>query len=251
MTDFAAAPRTVPVIMNDTWTLQLPPHRARQWANPWEKERLLHMRANIYPGDVVLDCGAESGDISALCATWVGPNGGVMLVEPSPWYWPCIRTTFQENLLDVPVRSFVGFAAAEMTMAGMDQAGVVERRWPDAAYTSGPLDREGFSAHWERPDIPSVTIDYMASGYRVDVITMDIEGAELLALRGAEQTLREQKPLVYVSVHPDEFMAPYGYDQADLWQFMYACGYDTFHITDDHESHWIMAHPEGRKVVHP
>lgn len=258
MSDFAAAPpKMTPCLMNGEWTLLLPHERAMwdSWHTGWETERLRHMHANIRPGDVVYDLGAEHGDISGLCASWAGPDGGVVLVEPSPGYWPSIRRIFEANRLAQPLLCFPGFAADVVDFAPFNGNPAIRsdtEDWP--LCSQGPLAGDaGFRTVWERAhDTPRVTIDWLAENTEPpDVITMDIEGAELLALRGAEQTLREHKPLVYVSVHPDNFMAPYGYTQKDLLLFMFDAGYDMTAIATDHEWHVVFEAREGRKVVHP
>lgn len=45
------------------------------------------------------------------------------------------------------------------------------------------------------------TIDNILSGERVDYIKLDVEGAELEAIRGAEKTLREYRPIVSASLY--------------------------------------------------
>ena len=45
------------------------------------------------------------------------------------------------------------------------------------------------------------TIDHITAGHPVTYIKMDVEGAELMALKGAEQTIRTCKPLLGVSIY--------------------------------------------------
>jgi FkbM family methyltransferase len=48
------------------------------------------------------------------------------------------------------------------------------------------------------------TIDHIAGDHPVTYIKMDVEGAELMALKGAEQTIRRYKPLLGVSIYHRE-----------------------------------------------
>jgi FkbM family methyltransferase len=52
------------------------------------------------------------------------------------------------------------------------------------------------------------TIDGILSGQRATIIKMDIEGAELNALKGAEQTIRKHKPKLAISIYhkADDFI---------------------------------------------
>ena len=45
------------------------------------------------------------------------------------------------------------------------------------------------------------TIDHIAAGNPVTFIKMDVEGAELQALKGAEQTIRKYKPVLAISIY--------------------------------------------------
>lgn len=48
------------------------------------------------------------------------------------------------------------------------------------------------------------TIDRIAAGEPVTYIKMDVEGAELMALKGAEQTIRKYKPVLGISIYHKE-----------------------------------------------
>jgi FkbM family methyltransferase len=53
--------------------------------------------------------------------------------------------------------------------------------------------------------VSTTTLDEQSAIHGVpDVVKIDIEGAELLALRGAERLLRERKPVLLVEVHTEE-----------------------------------------------
>lgn len=49
--------------------------------------------------------------------------------------------------------------------------------------------------------LPVISIDEALAGKNVTFIKMDIEGSELMALRGAERTIREQKPKLAICVY--------------------------------------------------
>lgn len=228
----------VPCTLNGNWELILPRARCEraEWHTEagWERARLDRMYEVIEPGNVVFDLGAECGDMSALYASW---GADVVLVEPNWKAWEMIRAIFEaNNLTHKVVASWAGFAG---------DAGRPVRRghpwgepWPDAAYNGedSPYD---FRVSFQYPQIPIMTVDRIRErvGRRVAVLTQDTEGAELGVMRGAEVTLVEDRPVCFISVHPD-FMPQYG-DTADhLHEFMASHGYVGEMLADQHEQHW-------------
>lgn len=249
--------REVAICGRADWTLWLPEHRAaRPEMDWWEKPRLESMWHNLRPGDVLFDIGTEEGDLSALFARWVASedefvDGGIVLVEPNPMVWPNVKAIFEHNDIAAPLACFVGFTGAEEKLRGAQFDAHFVDAWPPCA--DGPMIGDhGFLNICERPDVPAVTIDWLVRGARApDAITMDIEGAELLALRGAERTLREHKPLVWVSIHPEFSRDMYGLSRDDLLAYMAGLGYQHEHLAAEHEQHALFWHPEGRKPVLP
>jgi FkbM family methyltransferase len=59
---------------------------------------------------------------------------------------------------------------------------------------------------------------------KIDLISIDVEGAELLVLRGGERTLRKHHPALMLEWIPD-MMTPYGYTEVDLENFLFDVGY--------------------------
>lgn len=234
----------VPTLINGRWTLNLPPHRAnrQEWVTGWERERLDAMHTVIKPGDVVFDVGAEQGDLSALYGSW---GARLVLFEPSPEIWPNIRYTWDANQLPAPLGCFVGFAANETNLAPVDVEPVFTEPdkdgWPACAY--GPLVAENaFRNVNERfHDTPQIKLDhYLATGACPDVITMDVEGAELEVLRGAYRVLRYVRPTVFVSIHPEFMHHNWGYEAEHLHKYMAKVGYTGTHLATDHEQHFVF-----------
>jgi hypothetical protein len=231
-------------LMNGRWTLNLPDHRATQWANGWEVARLNDMADRIKPGMTIIDVGAEEGDMSALFAQWAGPDGAMILVEPAVVKWPGIRYMWEHNDGLAPVyRWWVGFAARdtlyepphinEPWLRGLELLG-----WPSAAWLD--ISPEGRFHHLaqEADAIPRTRLDDLMPAYRrVDVITMDIEGAELEALYGATRILDEARPIVWVSIHPDFMRDMYHQHPDELFALMESHKYTWEDLGRDHEWH--------------
>lgn len=234
-----------PTVVNDTWTIRLPSHRAIQYmqdpAGGWERERLAAMRDTIRPDSVVYDVGSEQGDFTALISSWCH-EGSVVAVEPNPWVWPCIKAIFDENDLTPPVATYVGFVGSNTTIP-TNPDGIRRgffRGWPDCA--TGIIDPAAGFAHMaqEQDRVPTTTVDELVrrTGQVPDVLTMDVEGSEWYVLRGATKTLAKHRPTVFVSIHEVFLRDMYGQSPADVLHLMDKAGYDGTHLATDHEAHW-------------
>jgi FkbM family methyltransferase len=72
---------------------------------------------------------------------------------------------------------------------------------------------------------------------RPALLKMDIEGAELLALRGGRHWLTTARPTLLLSVHPPA-LAMRGHSAAAVRRFVEDCGYGVTPFAVDHEEHW-------------
>ena len=245
--------------INGRWSLKLPAHRAArpEWQTGWEPERLAWMHHVIQPGDTVYDVGTEEGDMSALLAQWckhapLGMRGGsILLFEPNQRVWPNVKAIFEANGLHPPAVAWTGFLGPENREGVADdwrmaEDGMVFDGWPKCA--DGPLIGDhGFLNLSERPDVPVATIDWIAELEPEfsfpSVITIDVEGAELEVLRGADRTLSGDtiwgKPIVFVSVHPEFSVEMYGHTPVDLHRYMGEHGYTPIWLASDHEEHFV------------
>lgn len=82
--------------------------------------------------------------------------------------------------------------------------------------------------------------DLLAGAYargRAVLLKCDVEGAELLVLRGAEALLRHSAPVLLISVHPP-VLHSYGYSIGELRSFLTGSGYKIRVLAVDHEEHW-------------
>ena len=57
--------------------------------------------------------------------------------------------------------------------------------------------------------VKTVTLDEVTEDKAVGYIKMDVEGSEYAALRGAEQTIKTQKPLLAISIY---------HKRSDIWE---------------------------------
>ena len=214
----------------------------------WEKTRFASMEERLRPGMRLLDVGAEHGWISQIYAGFVGGGDNMILLEPHPAMWPNIRLIWEHNGLASPVATVRALCGDSLDLHKGDEWMVV-RGWVAEAMAS---DVEQPATSYQYLHEPShvaatstVTIDWLTGpvGLQVDAITMDIEGAELVALRGATMTLARGLYTgldVWVSIHPDLAERDYGVTDGAVQDFMRDQGYHGVHLGTDHEQHWLF-----------
>lgn len=239
----------VSTVVNRRWDLRLPDHRHDfHVQNPmWEAEHLASMHDRIPPGSLVIDVGAEEGDLAGLFASW---GHSVALVECKPESWANIRAVWELNDLPHPAGMFVGFASDVTDLhppnryPGADGYRLAPDGWPAASRGEpGPC---AFAHLAQQTDsIPQTTLDDFAEGFTVGAVTIDTEGSELRVLHGAGRILAEDRPHVWVSVHSDRAWMDDLYDGAgvdDVTAHLQARGYRCEVLSVDHELH-LYAEP--------
>jgi len=70
------------------------------------------------------------------------------------------------------------------------------------------------------------------------LLKCDIEGAELLVLRGAAKILKQLSPVLLLSVHPN-LCQKFGYSITDTEDYLKGMGYEIRLLNIDSELHWL------------
>jgi FkbM family methyltransferase len=214
----------------------------------WEVERTRSMRDNLKRGDVLFDIGAEHGWLSAVYARFTGAEN-LVLFEPTPEFWPNIMSTFEHNGLPTPkacVWALVGSENGTLPSIALND-------WPEEAKTGRLIPKLAYRYIHNEDDlaeVPMITIDTFVkqTGIVPDALSADTEGAEILIIRGAEQTLRQHHPIVWLSIHPDLALRDGYGDVQNVHDFMAGLGYMGTYLATDHEEHWVFTHPDGRQL---
>lgn len=145
---------------------------------------------------MLFDIGVNVGYYTILGARQVGPRGKVVAVEPVVRNLACLYRHIVLN--KVSNVSIVSAACSDTVSLATFSLG--------QNYAMGCLadnHGEGNEGKKELFLVPTVTVDAMVQqlGISPDVIKVDVEGAELSVLRGAQTTLRETRPRIFLSTH--------------------------------------------------
>ncbi|HVM18185.1 MAG TPA: FkbM family methyltransferase [Gaiellaceae bacterium] len=182
--------------------------------------RLIEER--VRAGDVVVDVGANIGYHTLLFARLVGPEGRVVAFEPDEENFAVLAENVRAN----------GYANVELVRAAVaDRSGTVALR--RSSDNSG--DHRIFAADEEREtvEVPCVTLDeHLGDAVRVDVVKVDVQGAEAAVLRGMRGVLaRSPVRAILTEVWP-QGLAAAGDDAAAYLAELQAAGF-SFELVDE------------------
>lgn len=172
-------------------------------------------------GGVVLDIGGNIGAVTLYLAAKVGSDGLVVAYEPDTANLEVFRSNLTANGSPRQV---------QLVPKGVfDREGVLEF-FAGGNYTSSFLKTnyvENGAGKYQVVNIPVTTLDAEAARLgltRLDFIKMDVEGAEVAALRGARQTLTRFHPQIIVETHLVNGQST----ATEVEQFLRDCGYRQF-----------------------
>jgi FkbM family methyltransferase len=209
-----------------TIDLRLNEHMQSQifWYGYYSRDILLVLRRLLKPGMTVIDAGANIGEITLVAAKMVGASGHVYAFEPLPE----IASKLSQN---VSLNNFTQVFIHEKGLS--DEPGDKEIYRASSDFHDGSK-HEGLATLYpseqrgEKAGVISlVTLDdfcEQAEIKQLDLIKMDIEGAELPALKGGIETLRRFMPYIIIEVQ-QETTSQAGYNAADILALLEPLGY--------------------------
>jgi FkbM family methyltransferase len=177
------------------------------------EKALLDLADTVQPGEVVWDIGASVGGFAIPAATRASFT---LAVEADPFLASLLSRTVRQNPdLDVHV-----LCAAVSDRFGRDRFAISGRGRNASGLTAGRLSTMHGRSR-QTISVPTTTLDALLSSLPApDLLKIDIEGAELLALQGATHILNVIRPRLYIEARPpirvevEAFLARAGYDCA-------------------------------------
>jgi FkbM family methyltransferase len=182
----------------------------------------------LKPGMVFLDGGANEGVYTVFASARVGPTGRVIAVEPSPRELERLKANIKINRAANVIIADVALAerprSVKLVLAEQQHAG---------QNTLGAFIYEGVNSVDVRC-VRAVAIDDLILTHgvsRLDIVKLDLEGAEFRALIGARNTLRDMRPLLLIEVS-DAALVRQGGSRAALCKLLESAHYVPLTIDD-------------------
>jgi len=181
------------------------------------------VRAEIRTGDVVLDVGANIGYYTLIFARSVGPEGRVFAFEPEPGNFSLL----QENVSTNRYRN-----VTLSRLAVSDRTGSA-RLYVDAGNAG---DCRIYDSRDNRPSIEVETVrldDYFEPPPgRIDLIKMDIQGAEPAALRGMQGLLERHRRVKLVVEFWPYGLRLFGTDPEEFLRMLCGAGFSLWNLNE-------------------
>ena len=171
----------------------------------------------VPPGSIVIDVGANVGFFSVRFAQWVGDSGEVISIEPEERNYASLISALKQKHLASRVRALKAVAA--------DVPGTTYLEINPLHPADHKVSRDGTGVA-----VDAVKLDDLIPDKRPlkpGLIKIDVQGAEMLVLQGASDTLRISGPALFVELH-EEGLSKFGTSVSAILDYLSQYGYQGY-----------------------
>ncbi len=213
------------------------------WLGSYETQLQAAILEFVKPGMVAYDLGAHIGYMTLLLARTVGPDGHVYAFEALPANLERLHTNLELN----PQISWVTITPSAI----VDRTGPIEFAIGPSGRTGRATDSAGQKiSGLGSLTVPGISIDdfvYETGNPAPQIVKIDIEGGETLALKGMRRLLREATPLVFLELHGPECIQA-AWEALKLAEYdlhLLRSGYPAVASLEQLDWPYILARPDG------
>jgi len=199
-------------------------------------------RASIKKGMNIIDIGANIGYYVLIESQIIGSKGKIIAIEPQQENISLLRLNIKRNHLQNVkiIEAAIGDYCKQGKLYVNKRASNTHSLLP--FYSNESQD------NWKTQEVKIYSIDALTRklNFPVDFIRMDIEGYELNAIKGMNQTLKRYKPSLAIELHYDVLGMK---GVVKLLEILKQNGYKAKHISDrDKDFAWIK---NNETIVNP
>jgi len=173
-------------------------------------------------GKNVIDVGANNGQITVEFAHLVGDTGKVYSFEPQ-------RIIFQQLCGNVFINGLDNVHAYNMAIG--DEDGLTQIEKPDY-FQKGPVNfgniHVGVNENYETVKLHKLDTLQIEN---VSLIKIDVQGFEKKVLIGAKETIKKNRPIIYIEIEQDQ-LELYGDSEESVLQLLIDYGYSFARFND-------------------
>jgi len=201
---------------------------------------LIYLEKVLSSKSVFIDVGANLGIYTLVASRLVGQAGRVIAVEPSFQSFPVLQENIVLNRLTNVLALSV--ALAEKTA----KAWLYQGKDPGQNSLGKDPSCNGAVEEVFTQTLDSVLLD--ASIDKVDLIKMDVEGAEELVLRGANRVVTSERPMIIFEFQPQAAQR-LGLSPSGAWNLLEGLNYEFFMVGPGGSLRRFDSPLPGRNVV--
>jgi FkbM family methyltransferase len=168
----------------------------------YEREKMDAVRKLATPGSVFVDVGGNIGDFSLLAASVVGKKGRVLCFEPEPGNFQAIQRNIKLN-------AYTNIELYQVALSDRDGEASLYLgvRCDYHTLLDGQSFRGAGAIKVTTRDLDSLLRE--TGVQHVDMIKIDVEGAEMQVLKGAAETLDANPDIILLlELHPQLGVRP-------------------------------------------
>lgn len=196
------------------------------WCGFHHLSEMIFMKHFLKPEMTFVDIGGNQGEFSLIAAKKL-TKGKVITFEPVSAYFQLLKQNMELN----------GFSNVELFQLGLsNQKGELPIYTSLATEIHRGSVHDGLSSLYkteERGVLQEVikldVFDNLLNLNRLDFIKIDVEGAELFALKGAEKHLRKFLPDILIEISENTYNAA-GYSTKEMFEYLQSFGYEPYKI---------------------
>lgn len=186
------------------------------------------VRRLVRKGDVCIDVGANFGWYTTLFAANIGPDGAVHTFEPVP-------DTFRELKRNYELLANRDNVFLNNCALGDEEGSITLNLFSDLPTGHASVSSQGRDADITFECRLTKLDTYLESHSvgQVDFVKVDIEGAEMMFLKGADKLFEQERPPAFLMEMALNQTRHFGYTPDDLVQYLAARGEYNFYSIDD------------------
>jgi FkbM family methyltransferase len=225
-------------------TVRIPPDLSNSALENYEPETIdaLSRWVKRHPGGLLIDVGSSIG-IFSVSVMFLDPTSKVIAIDGDIESVAATRRFCRYTPTPSRLTTIHGLITDKAPPSSLSDA---IRQTEARLVTSGARGRSQSikytNLHLASEELPQYRLDDLvvnAIDDRPTLIKCDVEGAELLVLRGATRLLGQMRCDLLLSVHPQcGMMARYGHTTEDVKEFLKGLDYRIKVLAIDTEEHW-------------
>ena len=223
---------TIPDYDSDlTMDLSLSEHMQRRifWMGFYSQGVVALIKRTVTEDMTVVDVGANVGEITLVCSKLVGSGGHVLAFEP-------VERILKSLTKNVAANAIRNVSIFPLGLADHDGSATI---YESCGQGASDDEHHGLGSLYGKSDehrslgvIKLARLDRICEELtirRIDLIKIDIEGAELACLRGAKDIISLMRPRIIIEIQ-EYSSSRAGYEQGDILDFLSLYGYEFYSI---------------------